>query len=76
MGIFVIPSWIVPGADPPRLAGPLNYPSCQSMAEAQRWIDEGLNAARRAGGINARVVLVDDLTMAKLAIIRPGRHSK
>lgn len=67
MALLVIPIWR--GSDG-HDEGPI-YPAAASDVEVGRLIDRGLREARHAKGTNVRVLVVDDLTWRRVAVVRP-----
>lgn len=69
--MLIVPSWTTPAGD---RTGPV-LPTARTEAEAQRQVTEALAMARRAGGTDVRVQVVDDLTGRVVANVRPKENA-
>ena len=69
MATLVVPIWRDPvnGQD----SGPWDYPPAATHAAVNGLIDRAMRAARSAGGSDVRIILMDDMTGARIALIRP-----
>ncbi|CAB4144495.1 hypothetical protein UFOVP469_33 [uncultured Caudovirales phage] len=74
MATLVVPIWRDPvnGQD----SGPMDYPAAATHTAVNDLITRAMRAARSAGGSNLRIILMDDMTGARIALIRPKQRKE